>query len=191
VRSRAATHSTRSTLLAAVAAGGLGLLIQGCAGSSATTTTPSPGVADCSVAGQNAQVLSIMRSWYYWDTTLPATVDTASYPTTDALLNALREQPLDRFTYFTTQAADQSFYGAGQYVGYGLGFDLTAANDLLVDDVYAGSPAAGAGLARGDTITGINGWMPSLEPRAPESRRPSPTPTCRVAPGPPRSSRPW
>ncbi len=81
MRSRAATHPTRSRFLAAAAAGGLGLLIQGCAGSSSTTTTPSPSVADCSVAGQNAQVLSIMRSWYYWDATLPATVDAASYPT--------------------------------------------------------------------------------------------------------------
>jgi carboxyl-terminal processing protease len=109
------------------------------------------------VAGQNAQVLAVMQSWYYWYTSLPARVNPSSYATTDALLDALRQQPLDRFTYFTTQAADQAFYGAGQYVGYGLGFGLSAANYLVVSQVFPGSPADLAGLTRGDTITAING----------------------------------
>jgi hypothetical protein len=48
-------------------------------------------------------------------------VNPAGYSNPEALVGALREQPLDRFSYVTTQAADQSFYGAGQYVGYGFG----------------------------------------------------------------------
>lgn len=87
----------------------------------------------------------------------------AAYASPSALLDALRQQPLDRFSYVTTQAADQSFYGAGQYVGYGLGFTLTSANDLQVLRCFPGSPAEQAGLARGDTVTAINGTpVPTL-----------------------------
>ncbi len=104
-----------------------------------------------------------MQSWYYWYQSLPAGVNPAGYGSPSALLDALRQQPLDRFSYVTSQAADQSFYGAGQYVGYGLGFTLTAANDLQVLRVFPGSPAEQAGLARGDTVTAINGTpVPTL-----------------------------
>jgi len=144
----------------------LGLLsvMWACAGSpSASSPTASSPTADCSVAGENEQVLTTMESWYYWYQSLPAGVNPASYSSPAALLDALREQPLDRFSFVTTQAADQSFYGAGQYVGYGLGFSLTAQNDLQVLRVFPGSPAEQAGLARGDVITAVNGTpVPTL-----------------------------
>jgi C-terminal processing protease CtpA/Prc len=126
-----------------------------CGTDSSTSSTSS--TTDCSTAGENAQVLDVMNSWYYWNTSIPAGFDPASYPSAAALLDAIRPfQPLDRFSYITTQAADQSFYGAGQYVGYGFGFDLDLSDDLVVTTVYAGSPAAQAGLLRGDVVTAIN-----------------------------------
>jgi len=134
-------------------------LLNGCGGSTAASDTAS----DCSVNGENAQVLSTLQSWYYWYQSLPGTVNPTGYSGPDALLDAIRQQPLDRFTYITTQAADQAFYGAGQYVGYGLGFALDAANDLAVNQVFAASPANLAGLVRGDTVTQINGLpVPTL-----------------------------
>jgi carboxyl-terminal processing protease len=139
----------------ALAACFLSLLLDAC-GSSSSQSNP-PLASDCSVAGENSQVLAIMQDWYYWYQSLPANVNPANYTSQDALLNAVRQQPLDRFSYITTQAADQSFYGAGQYVGYGLGFRLSSANELEVTQVFPGSPAAQAGLARGDTVTGLNG----------------------------------
>jgi carboxyl-terminal processing protease len=139
---------------------GLLSLLWGCGSSSPTSTNPAN---DCSVAGENQQILTTMQSWYYWYQSLPSGVSPGSYSSTSALLDALREQPDDRFSFITTQAADQSFYGAGQYVGYGLGFSLTAQNELQVLRVFAGSPAAQAGLARGDLITAINGTpVPTL-----------------------------
>jgi carboxyl-terminal processing protease len=123
--------------------------------------TSSPGnvssTSDCSVAGENAQIFSTMQSWYYWYQSLPSNVNPASYASTNALLDAIRQQPLDRFSYITTQAANQSFYGAGQYVGYGLGFALSSSNNLDVNQVFPGSPADQAGLSRGDTVTAVNG----------------------------------
>jgi membrane-associated protease RseP (regulator of RpoE activity) len=125
--------------------------------------TSASSTADCSVAGENEQVLATMESWYYWYQSLPASVNPAGYSNPEALVGALREQPLDRFSYVTTQAADQSFYGAGQYVGYGFGFSLTAQNEMQVLRVFAGSPAAEAALVRGDVITAVNGTpVPTL-----------------------------
>ena len=156
------THGLTTTFVRAAAPVlGLGCLA-GCGGSSATTASTAA-AADCSVPGENSQIFTIMQSWYFWYTSLPATIDAASYSSPSALLDAIRQKPLDRFSYITTQAADQAFYGAGQYVGYGLGFDFTPANDLQVTQVFPGSPAATAGLERGDTVTEINGSsVPSL-----------------------------
>jgi carboxyl-terminal processing protease len=135
-------------------------LLWACGSSSPTSSSST---TDCSVAGENQQILTTMQSWYYWYQSLPAGVDPASYSSPAALLDALREQPDDRFSFVTTQAADQSFYGAGQYVGYGFGFQLTARNDMQVLRVFAGSPAAGAGLARGTVITAVDGTpVPTL-----------------------------
>ena len=141
-------------LWAAPAVGLLSLLCA-CGGTSSQGSAPS--ASDCSVAGENAQILSVMQSWYYWYQTLPGNVNPANYASTNALLDALRQQPLDRFSYITTQAANQSFYGAGQYVGYGLGFALSASNNLSVNQVFPGSPADQAGLTRGGTVTAVNG----------------------------------
>jgi carboxyl-terminal processing protease len=136
---------------------GLLCVLAACAGGTAANT------ADCSISGENAQVLATMQSWYYWYQSLPAGVNPAGYGSPAALLDALRQQPLDRFSYVTTQAADQSFYGAGQYVGYGLGFTLTAQDELQVLRVFPGSPAEQAGLARGDTVTALDGTpVPTL-----------------------------
>jgi carboxyl-terminal processing protease len=145
-------------LVAVVAAASLSLLT-----ACAASTTNDNALADCSVAGENAQIFATMQSWYYWYQSLPAVVDPTSYSSAAALLDAVRQQPLDRFSYVTTQAADQAFYSAGQYVGYGIGFELSPANELEVTRVFPGSPAAGAGLARGDTVTAINGTaVPAL-----------------------------
>ncbi len=114
--------------------------------------------ADCSVAGENAQILATMESWYFWDKNLPANVDPSAYPSPDALLDALRYQPLDRFSFITTKSADQAFYGAGQYVGFGIGIEIPSTNDAIdVTRSFPDSPAANAGLDRGDRITAING----------------------------------
>lgn len=135
------------------------LLLSACGGggnaNSASSTTS--GTGSCSVTGQNQQILGIMQSWYYWNQYLPANIDPASYSSTDAFLNALLYKPLDRYSFITTQAANQAFYGAGQYVGIGISEQIVNSNQLQLTDVYPASPAANAGFARGGFITSING----------------------------------
>lgn len=135
------------------------LLLSACGGSnnvsSASATTP--GTGSCSVTGQNQQILAIMQSWYYWNQYLPTNIVPASYSSTGAFLDALLYKPLDRYSFITTQAADQAFYGAGQYVGIGISEQIVNGSQLQLTDVYTGSPAANAGFTRGGYITSING----------------------------------
>lgn len=131
------------------------LLVSGCGGSGSVSQAQTAGT--CSVTGQNQQILAIMQSWYYWNQYLPTNVNPAAYSDTTSFLDALLYQPLDRFSYITTQAANQAFYGAGQYVGIGFSQEIVNGNQLQLTNVYLNSPAAGAGFVRGGHILSING----------------------------------
>lgn len=135
------------------------LLLSACGGggSSSNASTSPPSANSCSVTGQNQQILGIMQSWYYWNQYLPTNVNPADYNSTGAFLNALIYKPLDRYSYITTQAANQAFYGAGQYVGVGISEEVVNGDQLQLTDVYPGSPAAKAGFVRGGYITSVNG----------------------------------
>ena len=131
------------------------LLVSGCGGSGSVSQAQTAGA--CSVTGQNQQILAVMQSWYYWNQYLPTDVNPAAYSDTTAYLDALLYQPLDRFSYITTQAANQAFYGAGQYVGIGFSQEIVNGNQLQLTNVYPNSPAADAGFVRGGYILSING----------------------------------
>ncbi|MHB8424995.1 MAG: S41 family peptidase [Gammaproteobacteria bacterium] len=131
------------------------LLLSACGGSG--SSTPATATGNCSVAGQNAQILGIMQSWYYWYQYLPGSINPAAYSNTTDFLDALLYQPLDRFSFITTQAANTAFYSAGQYVGIGISEEVVNGNQLQLTQVYPASPAANAGMARGDFILSING----------------------------------
>ncbi|HEX5339722.1 MAG TPA: S41 family peptidase [Gammaproteobacteria bacterium] len=133
------------------------VLSAGCRGwdSSSSSQQASSG-GSCSSTGENQQILDVMQDWYYWYQELPS-ANPGSYDDPESYVEALRYQLLDRFSYVTTQSADQAFYGAGQYVGLGISQQLTASNTLQLSDVYPGSPAANAGMVRGDIILAIDG----------------------------------
>src|SRR6185503_306480 len=128
----------------ALAAASVSLLAVSCGSSDGNSAS------NCSVPGENTQVLSVMQSWYYWYQSVPAGLKPEAYDGPQELVDAIRrQQPLDRFSFVVTKSANDSFYGAGQYVGYGLGFRFNGANELDVTRVFAGSPAGEAGITRG------------------------------------------
>ncbi|HET7921669.1 MAG TPA: S41 family peptidase [Gammaproteobacteria bacterium] len=135
------------------------VLMAGCGGSGSELLAGGSTQAaadDCSISGENNQILGVMQDWYYWYSNLPA-ADPGAYSDAESFVEALRHQPLDRFSFVTSQAANEAFYGAGQYVGFGFSQQLDAGNALRIADVYPNSPAADAGMARGDTVLSING----------------------------------
>ena len=128
-----------------------------------------PPVAACSMEGQKQFVLDNMRAWYFWNDLLPAQVDTTQFATPEDLLAFLTtfspdltpddgiDNPVDRFSFINTAAADQAFFGEGKFEGFGFSSRFVAENDLRLTRVFFDSPANRAGLARGQQIVALNG----------------------------------
>jgi carboxyl-terminal processing protease len=126
-------------------------------------------VAECSIEGQKQFVLDNMRAWYFWNDLLPADVDISQFATPEDLLAFLTtfspdltpddgiDNPVDRFSFINTAAADQAFFGEGRFEGFGFSSRFVAENDLRLTRVFFDSPANRAGLARGQQIVALNG----------------------------------
>jgi hypothetical protein len=111
----------------------------------------------CSVADQNQTIYEIMQDWYLWYEELPS-LDPTSFPSQEALLDALRFQPLDRFSYLTTVAEEDALFGSSQFIGVGFRSQTdTDLNQQLVLDAFEGGPADSVGLVRGSTILAVDG----------------------------------
>ncbi len=151
----------RPTLLSALC------LLAACGSSGGGNKAPNqpPVSTECSVAEQKQTTLEIARDWYLWNDRLPASVDLDGFATVDDLLQYLMSfspagpdsVPVDRFSSIGPAAADQQFFGEGKFEGFGFGYRFEAADDMRITRVYAGSPAAGGGLARGQQILALNG----------------------------------
>lgn len=140
------------------------LLVASCGGGGDARSN----IAACTAAVQKQAVLDIMTEWYFFNDEPEqqqkyAGLDLDDYVTPEDLLSFLRFRPqeFDRgFTFQTTTAADQQFFGEGQFVGFGFGskfVDSPANTDLRLTQVFEGSPAETAGFGRGFRLLEIDG----------------------------------
>lgn len=114
------------------------------------------GPRTCTPTSQNLFVRDVLTSYYYWYRELPP-INPTNYASPEAVLEAARYRPLDAtFSYITSRAANAAFYGDSQFVGLGIS-TATGSDELRVLQVFPESPAAEAGMARGDRIVEING----------------------------------
>ena len=84
-------------------------------------------------------------------------MNTSSYSSPEALLEAVRYRPLDEhFSYIGARETEEAFYSDSQFIGFGFanGYD---GQGLRILQVFPDSPASETGLQRGDRITTING----------------------------------
>jgi carboxyl-terminal processing protease len=139
-------------------------------GPEAETFTPFTVSAGCEDVDQVRWVDSSVREWYLYPESLPAFVGLDQFGSPDALLNALTEPARlagrDRqFSVITKRTTDESFLGQGVFVGFGLTLVRSASNErLFVADVFESSPAAAAGIRRGDEIVSIGLSDSDLQP---------------------------
>ena len=135
----------------------LSLLVVCTLGCGGDVVTVSKANDDCSIVGQNRFVRDAMHDVYLWYRDIPDP-DPTTFTSPEAYLDAVRHRPLDSsFSYIATQAESDAFYSDSQFVGFGFRWTLASADDLRLTDVYAGSPAAEAGLVRGARMLEING----------------------------------
>jgi C-terminal peptidase prc len=111
---------------------------------------------DCSSRGQTLFVDQAMRDVYYWYREIP-NVDPTTFDSPGRYLDAVVYRAFDRgFTYIVPRAANDAFYNDSQFVGMGYTRAIIG-GAYYIAQVYAGSPANEAGLARGDRVLEING----------------------------------
>ena len=110
----------------------------------------------CTPLAQATFVRDTLDELYLWYRQLPD-VDPASVASPEAYLDAVRYRPLDRtFSYVVSRAANDAFFDDSRFIGLGLSTSVVS-GELRVLQVFAGSPAAEAGLDRGSRIDGIDG----------------------------------
>jgi len=132
-----------------------------CGGGGSSPTSPSTGgsagTTSCTTLGQCTFVRDALRDYYYWYKELPSP-DPASFSSPEAYLDAVRYRPLDSsFSYVTSKAASDAFYSDSQFIGFGLSYKRTADTELRLAQTFPGSPAADAGMDRGDFLLSVNG----------------------------------
>jgi carboxyl-terminal processing protease len=122
------------------------------------TATPAANaqITNCSATTQKLYVRDVLSDLYFWYRHLPS-VSPLNFPTPEAYLDAVRFRELDAsFSYITSRAASDAFYSDSQFIGYGFSMRVDDTS-VRVSQVFEDSPAAEAGLGRGDSIVEING----------------------------------
>lgn len=96
----------------------------------------------------NQAFYQLMNEWYLWNDALPE-VDPDLYESPVELLEALRYQELDRWSYVTTVADFEAYYQQGAYEGYGFGHASDADGNRRITFVFDESPLKEFGVERG------------------------------------------
>lgn len=137
------------------------LALIGCGGGGGGEPPPS-GSASCDVASQKEWLRDYMNDWYYWNDVSPDP-DPAGYDTLQSYFDALLYPgdgvvPADRWSYIEDSDTYNQFFAEGRTLGYGIFVNgLEGVLPLKIRYVEPQSPAAAAGLERGDVIVSIDG----------------------------------
>ncbi|NOY36167.1 MAG: hypothetical protein GXO83_01170 [Chlorobi bacterium] len=99
---------------------------------------------------------NIMKDWYLWYDKMPD-VNLNDYHSPEELLEALRYKPLDKWSFITTVQAFQSYFKAGEYVGFGFGYSYDESGNIYIAFVFKDSELYTKGVRRGWQITAVNG----------------------------------
>ena len=125
-----------------------------CGGSSSDNSNTTGGgnnFASCSFADQNQRFFEYMQEDYFWNDSLPQTIDPEAYDDVYQLLEELRA-PEDRYSYILTQDEYDALFVSAEYAGFGFSQQQISAERVKLRFVYQDSPAWDAGMRRADEI---------------------------------------
>jgi carboxyl-terminal processing protease len=136
------------------------------------TGTDANGYAYSDRQGTVLDEMKFLRAWtdmnYLWYDEIPATVHMADYTNPLDYFDVLKTPaltaagtPKDRFHFTYPTTVWDALNGRGEEVGYGVTWSRNAAPNVprtwLAAIVEPGSPAAAAGLVRGDMLVAVDG----------------------------------
>lgn len=133
-----------------------GFLLSACDSGQDHPSTVTP-PEECSISEQNRYVYEVMQDRYYWDQEIPVVNDLAGFPSPESLLDFIKHDPPDRFSYIADAQTFSSLISDAEYTGLGFSFVVESNSAAVLRFVYADSPAGKAGLQRGDRILEIDG----------------------------------
>ena len=151
----------KKTWLGRAAAIAVAALVAGCGGGDGGPLT-------CSASDEKIWLREYMDDWYFWYKVSPSP-DPSGYLSVDSYFNALLYEgglagfpKADEWSFMISQEAYDRTYGDGRTLGYGVmvaGVEVDNHPDwpLYIRYVEPGSPAALAGLQRGDRVMAVNG----------------------------------
>ena len=87
----------------------LAILLVGC--------SDGGGSSDCSASGQNRFVHQDMLDRYYWYQQVPGQVNYGRFDSPQQMIEFLRYDTFDRFSYVTTQTAFNNLFNNGSFIG--------------------------------------------------------------------------
>jgi carboxyl-terminal processing protease len=154
------SHSKKRFKTTLVLASCLALAACGGGGDSAIPPTSTDDLG-CDVTSQKDWLRAYMADQYFWTGASP-NPDPAGYSTVQSYYDALlftgdAAVPKDKWSYITPTAAYNQFFGAGKTMSYGVFVNgLEGVLPLRLRYVEPQSPAALAGLKRGDIIVSAN-----------------------------------
>ena len=133
---------------------------EGVLGDNGASNQQSPTIdytpTSCEPADTKPFVHRVMRDIYFWSDTVPENINYDDFDTPEQLVGFLKNKPNDRFTGIVSNKDTQGLQN-GQQLGLGLSWSLDTTGALRVSSVLANSPAAEAGMERGDITLKING----------------------------------
>ena len=146
-------------------------LLSACGGGGGDSSGPGPVAAMCDAGPRKAALSNYFNDSYFWYRSSPRPDPASALSLDDHFLALLYTGngtgsdaafPADRWSFFDTTVNFNRFFGDGKTLGYGLfvsGVEVTDRPDLPLYVRYTEpqSPAAAAGLVRGDRILSING----------------------------------
>ncbi|HEX8263337.1 MAG TPA: S41 family peptidase [Allosphingosinicella sp.] len=122
---------------------------------------PPPTASTCSLRTRQDWAASVLREWYLFPETLPASLDPAGYTSVEAYIDALtataRAQRKDRFfTHLASIAVEDAFFSSGSSAGFGVRLSYeTVQGRVFIAEAFEGAPALAAGIDRGTEIIAI------------------------------------
>lgn len=155
------------------------VLLAACGGGGGDADPPLP--QSCSIAGQQDWLRGYMDDWYFWYALSPKP-SPAGFASVESYFDALIYRgghaipngggalwPSDRYSGYQSTESFNRFFGDGQTLGYGMavaGIEVTTPSPQPTQPLYVryvepgtpvASPAAVAGVVRGDRVMSING----------------------------------
>lgn len=110
----------------------------------------------------NKELYDLMNEYYLWYNQMPS-VNPDEFASPVELMDALRVNPPDKWSYVTTRTELEAYYNQGAYIGFGFGSGFNSDGELFLSFVFKNSPLYAQGINRGWQIISINGQTPTPE----------------------------